>query len=116
MKNILVRFVGFAFLTTAFISSQAMAAGTCEWLVTRTACKGKEAESYAKCAGKAKCEPATKKVSNEEACVKAAESDCSNSRLDITDSKDIRAKFDGKDVHGGKNVCKDDRKDFHGCK
>ena len=95
--------------------------GTCEWIVTRTACKGKETESFGKCKGKAKCDPASKSgIKGLEACAKLAEDECANSRLEVTKSKDITATFDDgsgvKKVNDGKNVCKADRKDFHGCK
>ncbi|MFZ3229620.1 MAG: hypothetical protein WA160_05415 [Pseudobdellovibrio sp.] len=98
-------------------------AGKCVFDVTRTACPGKEAESFAKCSGKkAQCiddKESTGKdreATSEKDCAKKALKACENARTDITDSKIITATFDGKPVEAGKNFCAADRPDFKKCK
>lgn len=73
----------------------AATAGDCAISYTRTACAGHEAESFAKCDGKATC---TKNVEadSEAACQEAALKACANDRLTVTQSKVIKAAFDGK--------------------
>lgn len=76
---------------------------------TRTACPGKEEESYKKCDGKKSC---TKFVAaaSEQACADAAVAACANDRLTITQSKVITATFKGKALKnkGGKDdMCLD---------
>lgn len=114
VKRSVVGILGFLVLSSSVISGQAMA-GSCEIQVTRKACKGKEAESYGKCGGKPVCEPATSKTSSADKCKEKAQADCSNSRLDITDSKVITAKYDGVAIDGGKNLCDANRPDFGKC-
>ena len=95
--------------------------GDCDLTYTRTACTGKEAESYAKCDGKQSC---TKHVAaaTEAACAEAAVKACSNDRLEITKSKVITAKYKGKALKskGGKDdMCLDYPKrdtEFNQCK
>jgi len=95
--------------------------GDCDLSYTRTACAGKEAESYAKCDGKQSC---TKHVAaaSEAACAEAAVKACSNDRLEITKSKVITAKYKGKALKskGGKDdMCLDYPKrdtEFNQCK
>lgn len=86
-------------------------AGVCEIYTERTACPGKETESYVKCGGKQSCS-SKKSAKTAEECTKLAEAECSNSRLDITKSKVIKAKFDGKETA---NLCAADRADFNKC-
>ena len=111
MKKIVL---SFAF--AACLVSSAALAGDCVLHVTRSACAGKEADSFAKCGGKASCED-TKKTGSAEACAKAAEKACENAgdRQKVTKSKTISADFDGKPVEGGKNFCAPDRADFNKC-
>jgi hypothetical protein len=93
----------------------------CDLTYTRTACTGKEAESYAKCDGKQSC---TKHVAaaSEAACAEAAVKACSNDRLEITKSKVITAKFKGKALKnktGKDDFCLDYAKrdaEFNQCK
>ncbi len=108
MKIAFLLFAAVAFTSVSF-------AGDCVLKVTRTACPGKEADSYKKCKGEKSCteEPS---AASEADCAKAALEACSNARLDITDSKTITATFKGKDVMAGKQFCKENRPDFHGCK
>lgn len=87
-------------------------AGICEVYVERTACPGKEAESYVKCGGKQSCSN-KKKAETEADCTKLGEEECSNSRVDITKSKVIKVTFGGKQ---SENLCKADRADFNQCK
>ena len=95
--------------------SSSVQAGICELKVKRVACAGKDAESYKKCDGKAECS-SKKKAETEADCLKIAEEECINTRLDITKSKEITATFDGKGVKGGANLCAADRADYNKCK
>lgn len=85
------------------------AAGECAIEYIRTACPGKEAESFSKCNGKQSCvlpEPAE----SAQACQAAALKACANDRLLITKSKVVHAKFDGKAVmtaSGKEDFCAD---------
>jgi hypothetical protein len=107
------------FAITALTLSSSMAlAGVCELSITRVACPGKEAESFKKCDGKASC-ISKKKAETADECAKIAADECPNSRLDITKSKEIFAKFDGAEVKGkdGKaQFCDAARTDFNKCK
>jgi hypothetical protein len=77
--------------------ASAQGAGDCSIAYVRTACPGKEAESYAKCDGKAAC---TKQVdaATPQACQAQALKACANDRLDITKSKEIKAAYQGKSL------------------
>jgi hypothetical protein len=92
----------------------------------RTACKGKDAESFKKCDGKAACDKAVKEATSKEACAAAALKACDNDRLDITKYKKITADMDGKPLVGGfnavgkadaagNNFCAADRPDLNKC-
>ena len=91
--------------------------GTCIVNTNRTACPGKEAESYSKCGGSKSCDKEAD-VSTEAACIAAAKEGCPNSRLDITKSKVVMARFDGKSLSGpyGGSFCAPNRPDFNKCK
>ena len=78
----------------------------CEVAYDRTACKGKEAESYAKCDGKKTCMK-TESAEDESECKDAALKACANSRVDVTKSKVITAKWNGKEI-----MSKTNKKDF----
>ena len=80
----------------------------------RTACPGQEAESYSKCDGKKECDKADA-APTEIACLAAAAAACDNSRLEITKSKVITAKYQGKPLKDGANFCAADRPDFNKC-
>lgn len=93
-------------------------AGICEIKVVRTACPGKEVDSYKKCAGKPECS-SKKKAATAEECSQLAAKECENSRMDITKSKVITATFGGQDLKGpaaGGSFCEDSRPDFNKCK
>lgn len=95
----------------ALVSSSAFA-GICNVHVKRVSCPGKDKESFAKCEGKAECDN-KKKADTEADCTKLAKDECSNSRTDITKSKEVTAIFDGKALGG--NVCEPNRPDFNKC-
>lgn len=101
---------GAAFATPA-------AAGTCIVHTIRTACPGKESESYSKCGGSKSCDKEDN-ADTEAACIAAAKAGCPNSRLDITKSKIVKARFNGKQLKGpyGGNFCSQSRPDFNKCK
>jgi hypothetical protein len=85
--------------TTAALvaTARTAAAGECAIEYIRTACPGKETESYSKCNGTQSCvlpEP----TADVAACQAAAVNACANDRLTITKSKVIHAKFDGKAI------------------
>jgi hypothetical protein len=96
-------------LASAFGSANAQDKGDCGVNYTRTACPGKEAESFTKCDGKASC---TKNVAADsaEACQAVALKACANDRLDITKSKVIQANYKGqplKSASGKDDFCAD---------
>ncbi len=78
-------------------SSEAIREGgqDCALTYTRTACPGKEAESFSKCDGKATCSKSVS-ASSEDECRTAAVAACANDRTQITKSKVITAKYKGK--------------------
>ena len=79
-------------------------AGECVLHVTRTACPGKDVESFSKCDGKASCDQSVPAASMSQ-CVLKAKGGCSNKRYDITKYKKVTASFDGAAVEGGKDFC-----------
>ena len=93
------------------------AADDCVIHYNRTACAGKEEESYSKCGGSKECDKDAA-ASTEAACIAAAKEACPNSRLDITKSKRITARFNGKALKGpyGGSFCAPNRPDFNKCK
>ncbi len=107
-------------LTLATFGPSMMApafAGECIVNTNRTACPGKEAESYSKCGGSKSCDKEDN-ADSEAACIAAAKAGCPNSRLDITKSKIVKARFNGKQLPGpyGGNFCAPNRPDFNKCK
>ena len=99
----------------AFFAALALAgpglalAEDCSVHYTRTACPGKEAESYAKCGGKQSCSKPVAAASAA-ACQAAALKACANDRLDITRSKVIGASYKGqalKSSSGKEDFCLD---------
>ncbi|MBW8829898.1 MAG: hypothetical protein JF606_10775 [Burkholderiales bacterium] len=84
--------------------------GECEVHYTRTACPGKEAESFAKCEGKASCNKRVETAATPQACQTVALKACANDRLDVTKSKVITAVFKGqalKSATGKADFCMD---------
>lgn len=92
-------------------------AGECVVHTIRTACPGKEEESYSKCGGSKSCDKKDD-ADTEAACIAAAKAGCPNSRLDITKSKIVKARFNGKQLPGpyGGSFCAPNRPDFNKCK
>jgi predicted cobalt transporter CbtA len=86
------------------MSAAAVLADDCVLQITRTACPGKEAESFSKCGGKQSCTEIKPAASAAQCSAKAKEA-CANSRLDITKYKKITATFGGTPVEGGKDFC-----------
>lgn len=86
----------------------AMAGGAfaddCVLQVTRTACPGKDTESFSKCAGKASCSETVPAASASQ-CTLKAKAACANKRLDVTKNKKVTASFGGAPVDGGKDFC-----------
>lgn len=114
-----------AILTLSF-SMHGASAADCVVHVKRTACAGKEAESYKKCDGKQECDMAEASASTDAACSKAALAGCDNTRLDVTKYKVVTATFkgaaltggfttDGKADPKGANFCAADRPDLNKC-
>lgn len=97
------------FATGSIATTSVAMAGECAIEYVRTACPGKEAESYSKCAGKQSCvQP--EQAADEKACQAAAVKACANDRLTVTKSKVIKAKFDGKAImstSGKEDFCAD---------
>lgn len=90
-------------------AAQAQAKGDCAVSYTRTACPGKEAESFAKCDGKAACIKPVE-AATPQACQAAATKACANDRLDVTRSKVIKASYQGKPLtsaSGSDDFCMD---------
>ncbi len=105
---ILAALFGLSFASNAFAD--------CVVNINRTACPGKEGESYSKCGGSKSCDK-DEVGSTEAACIAAAKSNCPNSRLDITKSKIVKARFNGKSLAGpyGGSFCAPNRPDFNKC-
>ncbi len=109
-------------LTAFFLLSLSINAfSKCEVSYDRTACSGKDVESYSKCDGKKTCVK-VESAEDESECKDAALKACANSRADITKLKVITAKWKGKEIMsktGKKDFCADyDKKDteFNKCK
>ncbi len=114
---ILAALSGLAFASFGPLSAPPAFAGTCIVHTIRTACPGKEEESYSKCGGAKSCDK-EESVDTAAACIAAAKAGCPNSRLEITKSKVVKARFDGKQLPGpyGGSFCATNRPDFNKCK
>jgi hypothetical protein len=112
MKSVFAALVSLA--ASAFLASTASA--QCLVHTERTACPGKESESYKKCDGKKSCEK-KRPASSEAQCMEEAKKGCPNDRFDITASKIVKAKWNGKDLKGefDGNFCDPKRDDFNKC-
>lgn len=106
-----MKFISAVFLMTLSLN----AFSKCEVSYDRSACKGKEVESYAKCDGKKTCIK-VESAEDESECKETAQKACSNSRTDITKSKIVTAKWNGKEITSKtskKNFCEDyEKKDI----
>src|SRR5262245_28558238 len=101
------KFAALALVLSALAAAAPALAQPCVTRVTRTACPGKEKESYAKCNGLASCESAVD-AADESACAAVALKGCENQRFDITKYKAVTARFAGRDVANGKDFCDQD--------
>jgi hypothetical protein len=104
-----MKVLGIIAAATAVVLSSVASAGECGIEYNRTACPGKDAESFAKCDGKQTCVK-TVAVDTAQACQAAAVKACANDRLDVTKSKVIRATFEGKKLasdSGKEDFCSD---------
>jgi hypothetical protein len=116
--NYLIR-TGAVLLLVAYAGTAS--AGECAIEYIRTACPGKEVESYSKCAGKQSC-VMPEQTATLAACQAAAVNACANDRLTTTKSKVIKAKFEGKPImsaSGKEDFCIDYPKraaEFDQCK
>jgi opacity protein-like surface antigen len=104
-----------ALAALCYVSLAAAANAACVVNIVRTACAGQEAVSYSKCNGKKACDKEESSGVTAKACEQAAASNCPNSRLTITKSKVVTAKFNGKALRGGANFCAANRPDFNKC-
>lgn len=86
------------------LGGTAVQAADCVLAVTRTACPGKDADSYSKCGGKASCNETVPAASASQ-CALKAKAACANKRLDVTKAKKVTATYDGAAVEGGKDFC-----------
>ncbi|MFZ4405143.1 MAG: hypothetical protein ACOYOK_13655 [Pseudobdellovibrionaceae bacterium] len=93
--------------SSCLIYSSWVKADQCVITVTRTACPGKEAESYSKCpGGSASCsEVLPDGAANPEDCAIAATRACNNKRVDITKNKSIVAYYDNQPLVNSKDFC-----------
>jgi hypothetical protein len=92
------KFIGTTLAIVMLIpASYTVNAGECAINYVRTACSGQEETSYKKCDGKKECTK-MKTASSAEECREVATESCRNSRLDITKSKVITAKFNGETI------------------
>jgi hypothetical protein len=104
-----------ALTAACFLSLTAAAQAACVVHYNRTACPGKEAESYSKCGGSKECDKEDSAAVSLKACGQSAAAACANTRLTITKSKVITAKFNGTALRGGSNFCASNRPDFNKC-
>jgi hypothetical protein len=104
-----------ALAAVCFLSLSIAAQAACVVTTTRTACPGKEKESYSKCNGTKTCSKEDSAAVTPKACEQAAAAACPNTRLTITKSKVVTAKFNGTAVRGGANFCASNRPDFNKC-
>ncbi len=105
-------------IASSFMSVAAYA--KCEINYDRTACAGKEKEAYSKCGGSKSCVK-VEDAESEKECSDAAMKACANSRFDITKTKIIKAKWNGKELlsKSGADFCADypnKDKEFNQCK
>jgi hypothetical protein len=83
-------------------------AADCMITTTRTACPGREKESYVKCPNGAQSCVATVQATDEKTCALAAIEACLNTRFDVTKYKHVSAKFNKADFSRGQDFCNRD--------
>ena len=88
-------------LTIALLATIANLSYAADCLIktTRTACAGKEEQSFSQCDGQRACAK-TETVTSPEACKQAALNACANDQLDITKRKEINVNYDGSPMYG----------------
>jgi hypothetical protein len=95
----------FVFITASLFLGNVLAFGAeCTFSVKRYACPGKDKEAFKPYGGKQETQE-TKKVGSLDACKAAAESNCPIVRKGTLLKKEVKAKFNGTDIDGGKNLC-----------
>ncbi len=104
-----------ALAAACFLSLSSAAEAACVIHYNRTACPGKEAESYSKCNGTKECDKEDSSATSIAACEQVVAAACANTRLTITKSKVITGKFNGTALRGGSNFCASNRPDFNQC-
>lgn len=104
-----------ALAALCLLSFSQVAQAGCVIHYNRTACSGQEAVSYSKCNGTKECDKEDSAAVSLKACEQAAAAACANTRLTITKSKVITAKFNGTALRGGSNFCASNRPDFNKC-
>jgi hypothetical protein len=105
-----------ALAAVCFLSMSEVAFAGCVIHYNRTACPGQEVVSYSKCNGTKECDKEDSAgAASLKACEQAAAAACVNTRLQITKSKIITAKFNGTALRGGSNFCASNRPDFNQC-
>ena len=104
-----------ALAAVCFMSMSVAAQAACVIHYNRTACPGKDAESYSKCNGTKECDKEDSSAVSLASCEQATAAACANTRLTITKSKVITGKFNGKALRGGSNFCASNRADFNKC-
>ncbi len=104
-----------ALAAACFLSLTVVAEAACVIHYNRTACPGKETESYSKCNGTKECDKEDTSATSPAACEQVVAAACANTRLTITKSKVITGKFNGKALRGGSNFCASNRPDFNQC-
>jgi uncharacterized protein (UPF0179 family) len=108
-----IRNIALAALCLMALSETALAGCTIHY--NRTACPGKEKESYSKCNGTKECDKEDSSAVSLKACEQATAAACANTRLTITKSKIVTGKFNGTALRGGSNFCASNRPDFNKC-
>lgn len=84
-------------IVSTLLMAQVAFAGDCTITTSRTACAGKESEALKPYNGKNPTDE-SKKMDNEEACLKWAEKSSKIIRKGTLTEKSVTAKFDGKDL------------------
>jgi hypothetical protein len=104
-----------ALAAICFMALSEVATAGCVIHYNRTACPGKEVESYSKCNGTKECDKEDTSAVSLKACEQATAAACVNTRLTITKSKIVSGKFNGTALRGGANFCASNRPDFNKC-
>lgn len=102
----------FNFVTLALLFSVNAMAADCVITTTRTACPGKEKESYSKCEDGAQTCSKTLASDSEAECKASALAACKNDRTTITKYKKVTATFSGKDFAKGLDFCDKDAGEY----